>query len=143
MAKKYKKYKWAHLICFILAILSCVLPCIVVTVITAPRMVTTEDKLALGGVSVFFTAVIALVVCKSLVRKLIAKMPFTLVVLITLFAILMLLICLKKIIDDAIFMMFVGIGGAGVGFIFELMATYYDGQAEEAKLMYQRGIGDV
>lgn len=143
MLKQYKKYKWAHLICFICAIASCVLPCIVATIARAPKMETTEDRFALGGVSAFFAALILLVVCKSLARKLIAKMPFTLVVLISLFALLLLLVCLKRIIDDAIFMIFLGCCGAVVGFVFEILAMHFDAQAEDVKIRYQRGEGNV
>lgn len=143
MAKRYKKYKWAQVICFLLAIMSCVLPPIVATIARAPRLQTTEDKLGLGGVAVFFTAVICLVVCRSLVRKLIAKVPFTLVVLLTLGALLLLSVCLKRIIDEAITMLVIGLTGGGAGFIFEICSIYFGSEAENAKEMYLRGVGDV
>ena len=143
MIKKYKKYRWAHLICFISAIVSCVLPCIIATFACAPKMEATEDKFALGGVSAFFAAVIVLVVCKSLVRKLVAKIPFTLAAFVVLFAILLLLICLKRIIDDAIFMMWLGLGGTTIGFIFEILAMHFNSEAEYLKEKYKRGEEDV
>jgi hypothetical protein len=106
-------------------------------------METTEDKLALGGVSAFFAAVIVLVVCKNLIRKLVAKIPFTLAAFVSLFAILLLLICLKRIIDDAIFMMWLGLGGTTIGFIFEILAMHFNSEAEYAKEKYMRGEEDV
>ena len=143
MLKLYKKYRWAHLICLIGAIVSCVLPCIVAVFIRAPKMDTTEDKLALGGVSAFFAALIVFIVCKSRVKKFIAKIPFTLVVLFSLFGMLLLLVCLKRIIDDAIFMVFLGFCGATVGFVFEILAMHFNSEAEYAEERYRRGEGNV
>lgn len=138
MAKQHKRYKWAKNICFALSILCCLVPAIVAAFKISPAMKTTESKLALGGVAVVIVAIIALVVCRSLIRKYVSKLPYTLTVLITIGSILLIVIGLEKIIDDAKAILLVGIIGAAAGFVFELASMYCKTMAREIKDEYNR-----
>lgn len=133
MAKQYKRYKWAQYICFALSILCCLVPAVVAAFKIAPTIKTTESKLALGGVAVVMVAIIALVVCRSLIRKYISKLPYTLTVLIAIGSILLIVIGLEKIIDDAKAILLVGLIGAAAGFVFELISMYCKSMAREIK----------
>ena len=133
MAKQYKRYKWAQYICFALSILCCLVPAIVAAFKIAPTINTTESKLALGGVAGVMVAIIALVVCRSLIRKYISKLPYTLTVLIAIGSILLTVIGLEKIIDDAKAILLVGVIGAAAGFVFELASMYCKTMAREIK----------
>lgn len=138
MAKQYKRYKWAQYICFAASILCCLVPAIVAAFRIAPAMKTTESKIALGGVAIFMVAVIALIVCRSLIRKYIAMLPYTLTVLLAVGAVLLALIGLEKIIDDAKAILLVGVIGAAAGFVFELASMYCKTMAREIKDEYSR-----
>ena len=138
MKKRYKRYKLTQYVCFALSLLCCLVPVIVSAIRVAPAMKTTESKFALGGVAVFFAAVIILIVCRSLIRKYISKLPYTLAVLLSIAAMLFLIICLKQIIDDAIAILLVGVLGAAAGFVFELVSMYCKVIAQEIKDEYNR-----
>ena len=133
MAKQYKRYKWAQYICFALSILCCLVPAIVAAFKIAPTIKTTESKLALSGVAVVVVAIIALVVCSSLIRKYISKLPYTLTSLIVLGSLLLIVIVFEKIIDDAKAILLVGLIGAAVGFGFELTSMYCKSMARDIK----------
>mgnify|MGYP007057730019 FL=1 len=133
MAKQYKRYKWAQYICFALSILCCLVPAVVAAFKISPVIKTTESKLALGGVAVVIVAIIALVVCRSLIRKYISKLPYTLTVLIAIGSILLIVIGLEKIIDDAKAILLVGLIGAAAGFVFELISMYCKSMARDIK----------
>ena len=133
MAKQYKRYKWAQYICFALSILCCLVPAVVAAFKIARTIKTTESKLALGGVAGVMVAIIALVVCRSLIRKYISKLPYTLTVLIAIGSILLIVIGLEKIIDDAKAILLVGLIGAAAGFVFELISMYCKSMAREIK----------
>lgn len=141
--KKYKAYRWVQYISFVLSILSCLVPVAVAALNTAPRMQSAESKFALGGVALFFLAIFALIVFRSLVNKFISRLPYTLTVLISVGIILLLMICLERIIDDAIAILAVGVIGAAVGFVLELISMYCKAIAEETKETYRRMREDV
>lgn len=136
--KKYKTYKWIQYITFVLSIISCLVPVAVAAINIAPKVKETQDKIALGGVGAFILAVVALIVFRSLVSKYISKLPYTLTVLISVAAMLLLMICLKHIIDDAIAILIVSVIGSGVGFALELVSMYCKAIANELKERYKR-----
>lgn len=138
MGKQYKKYKMAQYSFFVLSILCCIVPAAVAAFRIAPAMKTAEGKIALGGVSAFMVAVIALILCRSLIRKYIAMMPYTLVVLVSVGAMLLMVIGLEKVIDDAKAILLIGVIGAAVGFAFELASMYCKTMAREIKEEYLR-----
>ncbi len=124
MANQNKRYKWVQRVCFALSILCCIVPAMIAAFKISPEMKTTESKFALGGVAIFIVAIITLIVCRSLIRKYIAKLPYTLTVLIAVGSILLIVIGLEKIIDDAKAILIVGLIGAAAGFVFELISMY-------------------
>lgn len=138
MAKQYKRYRLAQYICFALSILCCLVPAIVAAFRIAPNMKTTESKIALGGVAVIIAAIIVLIVCRSIIRKYIAIIPYTLTVLMAVGSILLILVALEKIIDDAKAILLIGVIGAAIGFVFELAAMYCKSMACEIKDEYSR-----
>ena len=143
IVRKYKTCRWFQHICFILSILSCTVPLAIASIDTAPQMQSTESKIALGGVATFFFAIVLLIVFRSLVSKYISKLPYTLTALITVSVMLFLLICLQKIIDEAIAILVVGVIGIAVGFVFELISMFCKAIAEEIKDTYRRITQDV
>ncbi len=140
MAKRYKRFKWAQYILFGLSLVSCLAPPVISAIRLMPSIKTTESKFALGGVAVFFAAMIILIVCRNLVRKFIHKLPYALTVMISIGIMLLLMLWIKRIIDDAIAILVVGLIGAAVSFVLELASMYCKSAADEAKEMYYRGI---
>lgn len=138
MKKRYKKLKWAQYILFGLSIVSCFLPIIISTCKAFPLTKTVESKLALGGATLFFCAVIALVVFRSLVTKFIHKLPYTLTVLVFVGVLLAFVMLIKMIADDAVAVLTTGLIGAAVGFIIELASMYCSILANEAREIYYR-----
>ena len=137
MAKEYKRYRIAQYILFVLSLISCLIPAVVAAFRVAPAVKSTESKIALGGVAVFFCGVIALIVLRNLVKKLIAKIPYTLAVLITVGILLIFMLFIEKIVDDAIVILIVGVVGAGVGLLFELASMWCKARADEIKDIYK------
>ena len=86
-----------------------------------------------------------LIVFRSLVHKFVSKLPYTVTVLLSVIAILLLMLFLEKIIDDAIALLVVALIGAIVAVIFELISLYCKAMAQEAKEIYLslRGKSDV
>lgn len=142
MRKRYKRLKWAQYIVFVLSIISCLAPIIVTAFRVAPLVKTTESKLALGGVTLLFCGIVALIVFKSLVAKFIHMLPYSLTVLISVGVMLLLIVLLKKVIDDAIAILIVGIIGAAVGFVLELVSMLLKYKAEETKELYYGRVSD-
>ena len=91
--------------------------------------------------TLFFCAVIALIVFRGLVVKFIQKLPYTLTVLISVGSMLAFVILIKKIADDATAVLLLGLIGAAIGFVLELASMVCAMYAEEAKELYYRGIG--
>ena len=138
MTKQYKRYKFTQYIFLAVSILCCIVPAIVAAFKIAPAIKTTESKIALGGVAVVMVAIIVLTVCRSLIRKYIAKLPYTLTVLIVVGSMLLIVIGLEKIIDDAKAILLVSVIGAAAGFAFELASMYYESMAQYIKEEYLR-----
>ena len=139
MAERYKRYVWIQRITLVLSFLSCIVPVFVSALRAAPAMQTTESKWALGGVAAFFAVIISLIVCRSFIRKYISKLPYTLTVLISVTAMLLFVVCLKEIVDDAIAILFVGVIGAGIGFVLELVSMYCGAMAQDVKMNIRGG----
>ena len=138
MEKKYKVYKWLQYISLTLSFLCCLVPSAVAAFKIAPKVKTTESKWALGGIAIFLLAIIVIVVFRSAIRKYITKIPYTLTVLVSVGAMLLMTICLEKIIDDAKAILFVSVIGAAAGFVFELVSMYCKTMADELKEEYRR-----
>jgi uncharacterized membrane protein YoaK (UPF0700 family) len=136
--KRYRAYKWLQYITFVLSIAACTVPVVIAGINIVPEVKNTESKIALGGVAIFVAAAIALVVFRSLVTKYISKLPYSLTVFISVGVALLLMICLRKIIDDAIALLIVGTIGAAAGLVLELASMYFKTASKELKEMYER-----
>lgn len=143
IVKKYKACRWFQHICFVLSILSCVIPLAVASIDTAPQMQSTESKIALGGVAVFFSAIVLLIVFRSMISKYISKLPYTLTALISVGVMLLLMLCLQKIIDETIAILVVGVIGIAVGLVLELVSMVCKAIADEIKERYRRMTDNV
>lgn len=141
MIKKYKKYRWAQRILFCLAIASCVIPTLWTTISVGVTIETVDRRIALGGVAVFVCGAVALIVLKSLIMKFLSKLPFTLTVLIGVGVMFLVLIGIRKILDDAVLIVGVSLVGAFVGFGFEAASMICKAQAAEIKDLYLRKAG--
>lgn len=143
LSKRYKSFRWVQYISFILSIIACIVPVIVSCLRAVPSMERDGGRWAICGVGVFFAAIIALEVCRSLVQKFIMKIPYTLTVLISVGAMLGLIFCLEQIIDDAMAVLLVGLMGAAIGFVLELISILCKALADDIEEFYKRGKYDV
>lgn len=139
LKKKYKRLRWIQFITFIASVIACVFPVVLSCIKAAPTVEKTGGKWALGGIAVFFSAIILLIVFRSLVNKFVSKVPYTLVVLVSVGAVMLLIYCLKQIVDDAIAILAVGIIGAAAGFVLELVSIYCKTVADDIEICYKRG----
>ena len=137
--KRYKTFRWIQYITFVASIIACALPVVLSCIKAAPSVEKNGGKWALGGVAVFFGTIILLIVFRSLVSKFVSKLPYTLTVMVSVGAVMGLVCCLKQIINDAIAILAVGLVGAFVGFVLELIAMYCKAKADEVKELYVRG----
>ena len=144
--KRYKTLRWLQHITFVASIIACALPVVLSCIKAAPSVEKNGGKWALGGVvvffggvAVFFGAIILLIVFRSLVSKFVSKLPYTLTVMVSVGAVMGLVCFLKQIINDAIAILAVGLVGAAVGFVLELIAMYCKAKADEVKELYVRG----
>ena len=137
--KRYKTLRWIQYITFVASIIACALPVVLSCIKAAPSVEKNGGKWALGGVAVFFGTIILLIVFRSLVSKFVSKLPYTLTVMVSVGAVMGLVCCLKQIINDAIAILAVGLVGAAVGFVLELVAMYCKAKADEIKELYVRG----
>lgn len=136
--KKYKTYRWAQHICLVLAFVSCIAPMVISSLKVAPAMKNTESKLALGGVAIFIIAVVSLILLRNVVKKYLTNLPCTLAVFIIVVALLLFIVCLKKIIDDAIAVLLVGTVGCFIGVIFETVSLICKMNADDIKESVRR-----
>ena len=143
MKKRYKRWRIARFVLFLLSVLSCLAPIIITAIGTAPYITTTESKLALGGATLVFCALIALIVFRSLVAKFIHKLPYSLTVFFAVIILLVLTSSIKLIIDDAVAILLVGAVGAGGGVVLELGSMFCGFKAEEIKELYRDREGRV
>lgn len=136
--KKYKTYRWAEHICIALAAISCILPMVVASVKAVPETPDVGSKWAIGGVAIFFIVIISLILLRNFVKKFIANIPATLTVFISVIAMLLFLVCLKKVIDDAIAVLIVGAVGSFVGVILEIVSMICKIQADDIEKLCGR-----
>jgi O-antigen/teichoic acid export membrane protein len=143
LKKLYKRYRFWQTVTFIVSVALCIVPVVASCIRAAPSMEKSGGKWALCGVGVFFAAVILLIVCRSLINKFISAVPYTLIVLISVGAMLGLMFCLKQIIDDAIAVLLVGLVGSAGAFVLELISMGFKSHADDIAVEYKRGKYDV
>ena len=137
--KRYKALRWAQHISFWLGIASCVLPMLIASIRVIPSIKDTESRLAFGGVAIFFTAIVGLVLAKNVVKRFSANLPITLTVFIFVAALTVFMMCLQKVIDDAVAILTVGLIGCFVGVIFEFASIVCKYNADEIEHYYKKG----
>ena len=143
LEKRYKVVRWIQYIAFGLSVASCFIPLMVSCIRVVPTVQTAEQKLSIGGIAVIITAIIACVALRSLIRKFIDKIPYTLLVLAISAALLVLVICLKTIMDDAIAVLWVAAISSAIAFVLELLSMFCKAMAEYTKEEYGRIKDDV
>ena len=131
MNNKLNKYRMMQCICFWASLAACIIPVVITAFVAFPAAKHTESKIALGGVAVFTVALVIMIVAKSFVQKYISKIPYTLTAFVAMLAVLLLLCGLRKIVDDAIVIFFVGVIGSAVGFVLELAHLLFKAMADE------------
>lgn len=142
--KRYKALRWAQYIAFWLGNLACVIPMLVASVKIVPGIENTEGKLAFGGVAIFFTAIVALVLAKGIIAQVANKIPPALLVFITVAALLIFMICLQKVIDEAVAILAVGTVGSFAGVLIGFASTLFKCLADDIEVYYKKGkYGDV
>ena len=142
LEKRYKALKLTQTITFILSIVACTVPLIVACFFVVPAMKSGEDKWSLIGIAVVITVVILAVVLRSLIRKFIDKLPYTLIVVLVSVGMLVSVICLKRIIDDAIAVLWVAAISSAAALLLELTSMACKALAEHTKEEFGR-VSDV
>jgi O-antigen/teichoic acid export membrane protein len=142
LEKRYKALRFAQYATFILSIVACTVPLIVASIRVVPAVKSGEERWSLIGIGVVITAIILVIVLRSLIRKYIDKLPYTLIVLVVSVVMLISVICLKRIIDDAIAVLWVAAISAAAAFLLELASMACKSFAEHTKEEYGR-VGDV
>ena len=138
LEKRYKVLKWIQYITFVMSIVSCTVPLIIACFRVVPAVKSGEERWSIVGVAAVITSVILLIVLRSLVRKVIDKLPYTLVVLVSVVVMLIAAICLKRIIDDAIAVLWVAAISCAVAFVLELTSMFCKIMADNTKEEYGR-----
>lgn len=134
--RRYKKLRWAQHILFVLALAVCIIPMVVSSIKVIPAATDTESRLAFGCVAVFFITITILVLFRNVLRKFVANIPCTFGVLIVMVAIAIFLFLLKKIIDDALAIVFIGAVGSFFGVVLETISTVCKIKADDIKTNY-------
>ncbi len=142
LEKRYKAYRWVQYISFALSIVSCFVPLAIACIRVTPNLNTGAEKWSLAGVAVVVAVIISAIALRSLIHKFISKLPYTLIVLVVAVLMLISVICLKRIIDDAIAVLWVAAISAAVAFVLELVSMFCKAMAEHTKEEYGR-IGNV
>ena len=142
--KRYKALRWAQHILYWLGNAACVIPMLIASVKIVPGIKTTESRLAFGGVAIFFTAIVVLVLAKSIIAQVANKIPPALIVFITVVALLIFMICLQKVIDEAVAILAVGAIGSFIGVLSGTASTFCKCSADDIEVYYKKGkYGDV
>ena len=142
LEKRYKALRFTQYATFILSIVACTVPLIVACIRVVPAVKSGEEKWSLIGIGVVITSVILIIVLRSLIRKYIDKLPYTLIVMVASVVMLISVICLKRIIDDAIAILWVAAISAAAAFLLELTSMACKAFAEHTKEEYGR-VSDV
>lgn len=143
LEKRYKAFRWAQYIAFVLSIVSCFVPLMISCIRVVPAVETAAQKWSIGGIAVIITAIIACVALRSLIHKFIDKLPYTLIVLTVSIAMLAFVVCLKTIVDDAIAVLWVAAISSAVAFALELTSMLCKSMAEYTQEEYRRINNDV
>jgi O-antigen/teichoic acid export membrane protein len=143
LEKKYKALRITQYVTFILSIIACTIPLVVTCIRVVPEFKNGEERWSLFGVAAVITAIILIVVLRGLIRKFIDKLPYTVSVLIVSVLMLVLTICLKRIIDDAIAVLWVAAISSAAAFLLELTSMACKALAEHTKEEYGRIGNDV
>ena len=138
LEKRYKTLRWIQYIAFVMSIVACTVPLIIACVRVVPAVKSGEERWSIVGVGAVITSVILLIVFRSLVRKVIDKLPYTLVVLVSVVVMLIAAICLKRIIDDAIAVLWVAAISCASAFVLELTSMFCKIMADNTKEEYGR-----
>ena len=136
--RKYKTFRLLQHLCLALAFAACVLPMFVSAVRVVPNTPDKGSKVAVGGVALFFIIIVTLILFRSYVKKFVSSLPCTLTVFIAVLAMLLFIVCLKKIIDDAIAVLIVGAIGSFIGVILEIASMLFKMNADDIKERFGR-----
>ncbi len=143
LEKRYKALRWIQYIAFGLSIAACFVPLLISCIRVVPTVETAEQKWSVCIIAVIITVIISCIALRSLIRKFIDKIPYTLLILAVSVALLALVICLKTIIDDAIAVLWVAAISSAVAFALELTSMFCKAMAEYTKEEYGRIKDDV
>lgn len=138
LEKRYKTFRWIQYIAFVTSIVACTVPLIIACFRVVPAVKSGEERWSIVGVAAVITSVILLIVLRSLVRKIIDKLPYTLIVLVSVVVMLIAAICLKRIIDDAIAVLWVAAISCAAAFVLELTSMLCKIMADNTKEEYGR-----
>lgn len=137
--KKYRTLRWAEHITFWIGVAACILPMLIASIEIVPAIKSTESRLAFGGVAIFFTAIVGLVLAKNVVKRFASNVPCTLTVFVFIIALLIFLKLLSMVIDDALAILMVGAIGSFVGVLLQFASIICKHQADDIEIYYKKG----
>lgn len=141
--KRYKALRWTENICFWLGVAACIVPMLIASVKIVPAMESSGDKWAFGGVAIFFTAIVVLVLAKNLVKQLTANIPCALTVFVFVVALLVFIKLLSIVISDALAILTVGAIGSFFGVLLQFVSIACKHTADDMEIYYKRGKYEV
>ena len=137
--KRYKGLRWAESICFWLGVAACIVPMLITSIKIVPAMESSGDKLAFGGVAIFFTAIVGLVLARNLVKRLASNIPCTLTVFVFVVVLLVFIKLLSFVISDALAILTVGAIGSFFGVLLQFVSIACKHTADDMETYYKKG----
>lgn len=142
LEKRYRRSRALYRLFLVLSAASCALPALLFALLSFSRSESSGTRMTCSA-ALFIAVLILLAVLRGLARKLSHAMPYTLTVLLLSLALLLFLICVERIIDDALAALTLSLIGSAIGFILELVSSFFKSRADELREFYLKERYDV
>lgn len=140
LEKKYRRARALYRIFLVLSATSCILPVLLFAALSLSRSAPARS---LCTAAMLIGIIILFAVLRGLSRKLSHSLPYTLTVLLLSLSLLLFLICVERIIDDALAALTLALIGSAFGFVLELLSSFFKSRADELREFYLKERYDV
>lgn len=137
--RRYRALRVSQKITFWSGVAACIVPMILASIRIVPAMDDQSSRWAFGGVAMFFTAIVALVLTRNLVKQLAHNIPCTLAVFVFVVALLIFIKLLSIVISDALAILAVGAIGSFVGVLLQFVSIACKHTADDMEIYYKKG----
>lgn len=120
-----RRYKLLGAACFVLSLISAIVPGTVAAIKVAPKLKDTGSRWGLAGYAIVIVCIAGLIVWRALSKKYASKLPWALSATIWMWALTAVLFALQKIIDEALLLTFVFAIGASVAFVLSSLTDLF------------------